>query len=196
MRARQRGFTLIEMMVVVAIISILIALVAVMVNPTPTPRDVSQRVADMVREASREAIQLGPIRTNVVAANSLTSKARTCVVGSVDAAGQTVFTTNLLVEATAVTSTSYAWVPQQQFTVPRTVGSYAYATSVGNLAAVTALTTWTSFNLCCYPDGTCDPYTVFFQNTRGGQGGLTYQARLSLLPLGAMPVIRTDFTSL
>ena len=195
MKRRNAGFTLVEMMVVVVIISILVGLVLVMVDPTPTPRDVSQRVADLVRETNREAIQYGQIRTNVVAANGLT-KARACIVGSTNAAGQTVFTTNLLVEATPVTSTSYAWVPEQSYTVPRTVSSYAFATSVGNLAGVTAQTTWTSFKLCCYPDGTCDPYSVFFQNTRGGQGGLNYQARVSLLPLGAMPVIRTDFTSL
>ena len=193
MRRSQGGFTLVEVMVVVAIVSILIGLAVVMVNPTPTPRDVSQRLSDMVREASREAINFGTIRANV--STTLSSKARACVVGSVNAAGQTVFTENLLVESATVASTAYTWISQQTYTVPKQITTIAFATSVGNYAGVTPLNVWSNFKLCCYPDGTCDPYSAFFQSTKSS-GGPNYQARISVLPLGAMPVIRSDFTSL
>ena len=192
---KHRGFTLVEVMVVVAIISILIALVAVTVNPSPTPRDVSQRVADLVREASREAVTYGTVRPNVAAANAGLTRARACVTGSVNASGQTVFSLNLLQEAATPTLTTYQWIAETAYTVPPTIQSYAYATSVGTYAAVTPLTTWSSFNLCCYPDGTCDPSSLFFQNTRA-KGGDNYQARVSVLPLGAQPIVRSSFTSL
>jgi prepilin-type N-terminal cleavage/methylation domain-containing protein len=192
---KHRGFTLVEVMVVVAIISILIAAVAVSVNPTSTPRDVSQRVADLVREASREAVAYGTVRPNVAAANAGLGKGRACVTGAVNASGQTVFSLNLLQEAATTTLTTYQWTAEASYTVPPTIQSYAYATSVGTYASVTPLTTWASFNLCCYADGTCDPYSLFFQNTRA-KGGVNYQARVSVLPLGAQPIMRSDFTSL
>lgn len=194
-RRRNHGFTLTELMISIAIIGVLIAMIMVMINPTPTPRDVSQRVADLVREGSREAVNFGPVRPNVLAANATLTKARACVVGGVDGTGATTFTLQLLQEAATVTQTTYSWTSQSTFTVPKTISSVAYAASVGNYAGVTPLTSWASFKLCCYADGTCDPYTAFFQNTRAS-GGVNYQARVSVLPIGAQPIIRSDFTSL
>lgn len=192
---KKNGFTLVELMVSLAIVSILIAMVMVMINPTPTPRDVSQRVADLVREASREAVNYGPIRPNVLAANATLTRARACVVGGTDSTGATTFTLQLLQEAAVATQTTYSWATNSTYTVPTTISSVAYASSVGPYASVTPQTAWASFKLCCYADGTCDPYTAFFQNTRA-KGGVNYQARVSVLPIGAQPIIRSDFTSL
>ena len=53
---KQAGFTLMEVMVVVAIIAILATLAIVYIKPKTKPVDVSMRVGEMVREASREAV--------------------------------------------------------------------------------------------------------------------------------------------
>ena len=47
--------------------------------------------------------------------------------------------------------------------------------------------------MSCYPDGTCDPKTLFFSQTNGTAGKMDYRSRLSVMPLGAAIYVRRDW---
>jgi prepilin-type N-terminal cleavage/methylation domain-containing protein len=181
MRRPQAGFTLTEMLVVVAIIGILVTLAVVYLQPRVRPIDVANRVGDLVREASRRAVALGPVRSDVALA--LGSKARTQITAT----------------ATPMTSTA----PPASYTTDfRTdvkgwlANAVSYPTSGANSdwsgRSLTALPSGSV--LQCKPDGTCNSVTIFFQSIFQGPScdpavpsanPLTDKCgKLSVMPLG------------
>jgi len=184
---KQAGFTLMEMMVVVAIIAILSTLAIVYMTPKTKPVDVSMRVGELVREASREAVSYGTLRPDV--GTALNQRARTKVTAT--SGPQPTFTLWRFTEDSA--SSTGNWVSMMSYTVPGSVTSDAYADTVGSYAAVTPQTTWSSFTMYCYPDGTCDSKTLFFSQTNSSAGHMDYQSRLSVMPLGAAIYVRRDW---
>ena len=145
------------------------------------------RVGELVSEASREAVSYGTLRPDV--GTALNQKSRTKLTAT--AGPQPTFTLWRFVEDSV--SPTGNWVSVMSYTVPRQVTSDAYADTVGSYAAVTPQTTWTSFTMFCYPDGTCDPKTMFFSQTNGTAGRMDYQSRLSVMPLGAAIYVRRDW---
>jgi prepilin-type N-terminal cleavage/methylation domain-containing protein len=177
-RTAQHGFTLVEMMVVVAIIAIVTSLAIVYVKPRTKPVDIAARFAAFVEHANRLAIRDGVVGT----ANALAegSKRRTRITA---AAGPPVaFYLEVLVE-----SPSLAWETVDSFALPSSVDADGFAMKVGTHTALSITpgisTSWSTFVLSCFPTGTCDGATLFFSS----QSGPTHErkARVSILPLGS-----------
>jgi prepilin-type N-terminal cleavage/methylation domain-containing protein len=183
-RRRQAGFTLTEMMVVVTIIGILVTMAIVYMRGRVRPIDVANRVGDLVLEASRRAVALGPVRPNVAVA--LGSKARTQI--SADATVRTVpgsspainfttvtFTLWRLQEDLPVTATTGQWIAIDHYTTDSNVDVESWAPGVVSHGSAGRTSDWTRWvfpgpgnpppipPLQCRPNGTCDANSFFFK---------------------------------
>jgi prepilin-type N-terminal cleavage/methylation domain-containing protein len=203
----QGGFTLTELMVVVAIIGVLVTMAIVYLRARPRPIDVANRVGDLVHEANRRAIALGPVRANV--ATALRSRARTQILGGLTAGGAVTFTLYRLEEDPGG-GVNWSWLELQSYTVPSGIDAVHWELGVVNGSVdTTAGKTWAvpplpappaapaattpGFIAQCRPDGTCDARTLFFQSV--GLTGAVYerQAKLAILPLGGAITTRPDW---
>jgi prepilin-type N-terminal cleavage/methylation domain-containing protein len=195
MKRRQGGFTLTELMVVVSIIGVLVTMAIVYMRPRVRPIDVATRVGDLVREGSRRAVALGPVRADVVVA--LGSKARTQVL-AVASGSVVTFTLYRLQEA--VPATASVWMPIESYPVDPNVLAVKWAQFAGDRTMAGQLSTWNTFLVQCKADGICDSVTVFFQAAIAGPDCNTatipvYEqcGKLSVMPLGGAITTRPDW---
>jgi prepilin-type N-terminal cleavage/methylation domain-containing protein len=210
-KRREAGFTLTEMMIVVAIVGILVTMAIVYMRPRVRPIDVANRVGDLVREASRRAVALGPVRPNVAVA--LGSKARTQLTAQLSTATTITFTLWRLQEDPAPAATA-SWISIETYTMDLNVVMIdSWAPGVVDYASPSRTPDWTIWQvvapppparppLQCRPDGTCDPVTLFFQATlRGpacnpaGPSPPLYEqcGKLAVMPLGGAITTRADW---
>ena len=190
MRRKQQGFTLVEMMVVVAIIGILAAVAMFYLRPQVKAIDTANRMGDLMREASRRAVALGPVRPAVAAA--LGTKARTRVRTIAPFTEQPIFVLERLQEdpSPAVTAN---WVEVERYTVDTAVRGDSWGTGVAPKATVTGLSTsWSGFETKCFPNGTCESRSLYFESTIVKKSDERY-ARISVMPLGGAILVREDW---
>lgn len=195
--ARRAGFTIIEMLVVVLIIAILATLAVVSVSGKPRTIDAANRVADLMREASRMAVSLGRVRPDVQLVAGGT-RARTRIVATTNGAGAvrpTKFTLQRLVEG--ATAGTFSWSDVQSYTTPTSINGNFWTSVVNNVASATQNADINTFTANCYPDGTCDPRTVclyWYNYAAPSQApalnGSVY-AYASLMPLGGSVRVAT-----
>jgi len=180
-RRSEQGFTLVEMMVVVAILAVLATMAAISLRPRTSAVDAGHSLRALVDEASRDAVRAGPVRPDVVTATGL--RARTQIVA---ADSGTAFYVQRLVEDPAPATTT-SWETVSSFALPSWVHADAYSSQLGGYTSVSRSTDWSSFAIACYPDGTCERKTVFFESSTGATS--TRQSRVAVLPLSSAEVI-------
>lgn len=186
----QRAFTLVELMVVMAILGVLAAAVAVYARPDPKAVDAASLLADAIREAARRAFSMGPVRAD------LAERHRT----EVRIVGNNVVIDELVEGALAGAGSWVRIRTKPVVTRPRRADflGWAAAAQIDDSPAnnpPTMNTDLTGFLVRCFPNGTCDPATVYFGEWRldryadPAPAPFAY-ARTIVVPLGGAVIAR------
>jgi prepilin-type N-terminal cleavage/methylation domain-containing protein len=181
---RARGFTLTELLVVVAIIGVLATLGTALLNSNPRPVDAASQVSSKLAETSRKATAGGAVRANVAAA--LGSTARTRARFTISASNVVSISVQRLEEDPAPASTA-SWVELSSVSLHKSIRLTGYTPSADLTGGATApsvpLAAGDSLEVRCHPGGTCDGITIYLTDAKGKR-----KARIVVLPLGGTPM--------
>jgi prepilin-type N-terminal cleavage/methylation domain-containing protein len=214
MRRREAGFTLTEMMAVVTIIGIMVTMAIVYMRGHVRPIDVANRVGDLIREANRRAVALGPVRSDV-AVNMGTARTAITATRNAAAGNPPVNTVTFVLwrfEEAALPSHTGGWFSIAQYTTDIHILVDGWAPGVVAHTSPGLLATWTAWAdplsvppppIQCRPDGTCTACSIFFQAALPGpscdptaspaQPRFEQCAKLAVMPLGGAITTRADW---
>jgi prepilin-type N-terminal cleavage/methylation domain-containing protein len=180
---RERGFTLIELMVVVAIIGVLMAVAVGSMDRSASAADEASAAAHKLREASRKAIAAGAVRGDVAVANALVERARLRIS---DEDGRLAIILER-VEEDELPSDAFGWVELSRHYVHTGVELYGYADATAlDAGAVTPIPLPADdVTVACFPNGTCEPKTLFFRNA----GSDAEHMRVVVMPCNGSPIV-------
>lgn len=185
-RARQAGFTLLELMMVVAIIGIATSLGIAVMRKDVKAIDVADQVAQMVREGQRQTVGAGRVRDDVQLAVT-TGAARGMMVLSPEAAdGSRTLAFSLLKEQNPAAASYWEETKRMTITKAVRVAGTLDTAMLTNGATFVSLAANAGKTVYFYPDGrvastTGQGVTVYFELRSGSQGK---QARTVVMPLG------------
>jgi prepilin-type N-terminal cleavage/methylation domain-containing protein len=184
-RSPRRGFTLVEMMVVVAIVAVLTTLATATLRSNERPVDVATKISNLIQSGSRTAVRHGVVRADVVASEG-GLKRRARIVAS--ASPRVTFYVQVLAEDPTPT-----WHTLATYTVPKGITVDGYAPAVGDYATLAGSlsTDWSAFSVNFEPSGSSNSVTLFLSAQQGA--AQDRRARLSVLPLGTATFVRTGW---
>jgi prepilin-type N-terminal cleavage/methylation domain-containing protein len=176
---RERGFTLVELMMVVAMIGILAAVAVAGFDTRTRPVDGAQVMAGMIRETARQAVQRGEVSAELAEVAGTSAPARLVLVENDDA------TVTMTIQALVDDGGMPGWLTVTTRTVGPTLhlaGTSPRAELDDGTSPVRTLSPGARVTIECEALGVCDAITVYFTGARNAK------ARTAVLPLGGAPV--------
>ena len=183
-RVAQAGFTLTELMVIVAIIGILSTGAMVTLRRPEDPGHGAIRLANALRQCTRLAVARGPVRSDVALALGSAARARLVVRPDLDSRAQDVAVE--LLEEDDAPATTASWAPASRFRFSGAIRVAGYRGSSELTAGLGPETTVGTSEVVmeCQPSGAADPMTFYLD----GDGSESERARVVVLPLRGEPV--------
>lgn len=196
-RAWQAGLTLVELMVVVAIVGILMAAAGLLISRDPTSEDVASGISGMISETSRKAVSGGAVdpeyvKTQVPSLGPIAAAARTRFIIKNDVNGQFAY-----IQRLDDGQAPPAWITLEYRHIHRKIEVVGYRKSaeLEPGSAPTDLLSANQVELYCQPDGSCVPpppgagLTIYLRATHQPLD----ESRIVVMPLRGVPLVYSNW---
>lgn len=181
----QKGFSLVELLVVVSIIGLLATGALVTMTTDPEVEDECAKIAALVNEAARQAISGGAVRPETSQSTGINERGQLRILN--ETTGHSLLVERLR-EPTA-TETEIVWVERMRVYLGQSVTLVGWSPSAALNPGSTPLFLGPTFSpplrdipTRCFPDGTCTATTLYLQSAKRPDR----KARVVVLPLNGM----------